>query len=816
MMHDPRLQSMTIQDFRSIAGEWTIPLDAEVVLLHGLNGAGKTSVLSGLELAATGAISHLERADGASYKQNLHRRGSSGGRVEVVMREQGALVVGSATVGPGGIESSPLLKGRLADAFSERCFLPQTTLGRLLELYSSEDKQGRENSLIRFVKYLLGLDSLDALIDGLHPAGDLRRARKASAKWQVAEERLAQDRNSRTVAREKLKSARLELDASSELLVDVLRRLGLDESIVGDLATASRRAMSAAEARRAAAAALRESALQLDAIEAGLARVAGGDVAGSVASQRALRDAQAQEEAWWDSIGERVLSEVNSRADAFQREPANRSSLGTLLSALVTEAQVRDNSTRSRLERARVAQEALEVETRRLHEFDGRRSALEQTRATLLGQNSPGDVARVLSDVLRLVESETCPICDQDFAQGGRHESLHEYVAAKVQTLTGAASQLARIDEELSDLESLERQSSVVSARARDELLTVGSTTDLARESISAQEALQSLQSLVPQAEAAGGLRRRSIEAEQAAAAHTQVLELTQRLSNEIASVFAASGIKPIRGSFSQQVAHARARINEGLADQAMADEASLDLERLHSRHGRAQVAFEEQIQELARLDRRIAGTESAIAVASKRKDYAFALMKRAEEARSAIIARVFDEQLNDAWARLFRALVPSEPFVPRFKPQETSSRLTSVQLDTVDPNGVSAASPAAMLSYGNVNTAALSLFMALHFAVPAELPWLIFDDPVQSMDDLHVANFAAVVKQLTRRNGRQVVISVHQRELFEYLSLELAPGRPGESILAVSLERSYGRTEIAVERIQYEEDRAIAAVHAA
>ena len=55
-MSSPRLKSLLVRDFRSIAGEWEIPLDAGVVLIHGQNGSGKTSLLSALELAATGKI----------------------------------------------------------------------------------------------------------------------------------------------------------------------------------------------------------------------------------------------------------------------------------------------------------------------------------------------------------------------------------------------------------------------------------------------------------------------------------------------------------------------------------------------------------------------------------------------------------------------------------------------------------------------------------------------------------------------------------------------------------------------------------------
>lgn len=36
------LRSITITDFRSINGQVTIPLDAPIVLIHGVNGAGKS------------------------------------------------------------------------------------------------------------------------------------------------------------------------------------------------------------------------------------------------------------------------------------------------------------------------------------------------------------------------------------------------------------------------------------------------------------------------------------------------------------------------------------------------------------------------------------------------------------------------------------------------------------------------------------------------------------------------------------------------------------------------------------------------------
>ena len=96
------------------------------------------------------------------------------------------------------------------------------------------------------------------------------------------------------------------------------------------------------------------------------------------------------------------------------------------------------------------------------------------------------------------------------------------------------------------------------------------------------------------------------------------------------------------------------------------------------------------------------------------------------------------------------------------------------------------------MLSAGNLNTAALSLFLALHLAVNPVIPCLVFDDLVQAMDEVHVAQFAGLIRVLAKQHERQVIIAVHERELFDYLALELSPAYEGDELLTIELgERS-------------------------
>lgn len=76
----PRLKTLVIENFRSLRGKVVIPLDAQVVLVHGSNGMGKTSVLSAIELALTGKISHLA-TDGNAYRNHLTTFRTAGGRL---------------------------------------------------------------------------------------------------------------------------------------------------------------------------------------------------------------------------------------------------------------------------------------------------------------------------------------------------------------------------------------------------------------------------------------------------------------------------------------------------------------------------------------------------------------------------------------------------------------------------------------------------------------------------------------------------------------------------------------------------------------
>ena len=93
------------------------------------------------------------------------------------------------------------------------------------------------------------------------------------------------------------------------------------------------------------------------------------------------------------------------------------------------------------------------------------------------------------------------------------------------------------------------------------------------------------------------------------------------------------------------------------------------------------------------------------------------------------------------------------------------------------------------MFSAGNLNTAALSLFLALHRAVEPLVPCLVFDDPVQSMDEVHVTQFAGPDESSIERSMAARSSSPSTSESFSrHLALELSPAFEGDELITIEL----------------------------
>lgn len=79
--------------------------------------------------------------------------------------------------------------------------------------------------------------------------------------------------------------------------------------------------------------------------------------------------------------------------------------------------------------------------------------------------------------------------------------------------------------------------------------------------------------------------------------------------------------------------------------------------------------------------------------------------------------------------------------------------------LETIYRKGQRGGNSQTMLSAGNLNTAALTLFLALHLSLDPKLPWLLIDDPVQNMNEVHISQFAVLLSLSTK--GRYMNISL-------------------------------------------------------
>jgi DNA repair protein SbcC/Rad50 len=164
-------------------------------------------------------------------------------------------------------------------------------------------------------------------------------------------------------------------------------------------------------------------------------------------------------------------------------------------------------------------------------------------------------------------------------------------------------------------------------------------------------------------------------------------------------------------------------------------------------------------------------------------------------------------------WRDLFVRLAPEEPFVPAFALPQASDRSVEAVLETIYRSREKGGNPRAMLSAGNLNTAALTLFLALHLSVTVQLPWLVIDDPVQSMDEVHVSQFAALLRTLAKSHGRQIILAMHERPLFEYLALELSPAYSNDRLITIELgQAADGKTTLNYEPLVWRPDTAIAA----
>jgi DNA repair protein SbcC/Rad50 len=223
----PFLKSITATNFPSIKGSVTVPLDAPVVLIHGQNGTGKTSLLSAIELGLTAQVPSLARLDRDYLARLVHKDAKESRVAATVDGLNGAFRSTDIVIGRSSVSGDAVLSREQAHFYSERCYLAQASLGRLLEIYEDKDTRKSDSPLTKFVKDLLGLDHLDALIEGLHDAGNVRRLRESVPLYWDARETIPT--LEKDISRDSAEQLRLdrEIKAATDRLLSKLTALNV-------------------------------------------------------------------------------------------------------------------------------------------------------------------------------------------------------------------------------------------------------------------------------------------------------------------------------------------------------------------------------------------------------------------------------------------------------------------------------------------------------------------------------------------------------------------------------------------------------------
>lgn len=808
-MTDSILKSLDITNFRSIRGHIHAPLDAKVVLLHGENGAGKTSVLSAIELALTGKVQSLERADPGYEKQLLHRSATDG---SVVLQT----LCGSADhnfkalLSANGAESIDALDAEHATFFRERAFLPQSLLGQLLQIYQDAGSDAA-SPLAQFVGKLLGLDRLDNLEAGLKPLVDVRNIRKAVDGWLATENEKSRI-DVQLVDHRKNRDA---LEAEVQLALDELAKvataleipIAVGEPNLDDVALAIANAQDAdafarlSDQQRRLAAILREIGSAQDAASAD----PGVSEAGAAEASKFYQVWEAEYGSRFASLRQRaeaLLPDVTLPSDQIQFSDEALERLRTEQKQLAE----RVAQARADIERHTLAQDERDVALRQRDTIDEEVGRL---------SSSAGSLASALAEITSFIEGEICPVCDRDFTEEDKGQ-LSDHVHSKVRTLSASAERLLTLGRTRSEvqvtIERLDREIEAVGSRK----LEAEALAELDRRLSSIEAMTTELERMVDALRTGAQLRAADVAARRAVS-EIQSRHVALAASRETLNTFAlAIGTDALTEGEAFEVA--ASRLEQVLGADAARLEARLSLRRRGNDHiamARNAIARREQAKTRIADDFTIwqrAG--EALDRAQNLRDQGIAVRNAVDQVRSGIIRREFNDRLNRLWRDLFVRLAPGEPFVPAFRIPEASTQKLQPKLITEHRDGgLAGGTPGAMLSAGNLNTAALTLFLALHLSVPKELPWLLLDDPVQSMDDVHIAHFAALLRTLSKEHGRQIMIAVHDRQLFEYLKLELSPAFQDDSLLTLELSRGPRRDSVCVaRRFSFKEETALLA----
>ncbi|RYG89980.1 hypothetical protein EU803_15295 [Loktanella sp. IMCC34160] len=810
----PRLKSLSIQNFRSLRGSVVIPLDAQVVLVHGTNGMGKTSLMSAIELGLTGSIAHLD--DQSKYHDFLTHIETAGGSIQLAIEgmNRRSTESGEVRFGPGSFDARPALNAADATFFSERCYLPQALLGRLLDIY--DQKKTTNSRLTEFVKELLRLEALDALADGLDHAFNVTRIRKLVPVYKQLEEAGGLLKKQLERERESVKAAEQAITQRLSRLNDLLAVLDpaavpveIDFDVAALRATVGDRNTDQAELIS-----VTEQRSEVNSLLSRLEKTSAGSPDAEIAAlERDAADIRSQYEKWLNGQGEQITQALNALRE-FHSE------LSPLDSGNI-EDQIRDalrwcidetDRCNRLLDQHGTASQQLTAAKTAIQRATTRISEINQ--ALEAGARDARNLAAALAGITPYVDGDMCPVCNRDYAEV-ESGSLTAQIAATIAKLTSEAGRLQALSTERAS------ESERLTTARRDEataerlVLQPDELVELRRR----QSAIVSIRSRLEtlQGDAAYGQSlfvrlnnaRRSFEATRRARLQSESLLPEINAAVERATGQPTTNFSGLREALEAAIGAISDRL--GIVQTALSSRVAVESEL--EQYSREAQLLSDRVARTTELEVRLATMEGAFSSIGEVRKRAKTIATAASLIRSEIVRDVFSGSLNKVWRDLFVRLAPNEQFVPQFRLPDQGDGKVEAVLETFHRSGQAAGPPGAMLSQGNLNTAALTLFLALNLSVPSQLPWLVLDDPVQSMDDVHIAQFAALLRTFSKGLGKQVVVAVHERALFDYLTLELSPAFPGDSLLTVEISRNFAGDAVADPQFYvFEDDKVVAA----
>lgn len=139
--------------------------------------------------------------------------------------------------------------------------------------------------------------------------------------------------------------------------------------------------------------------------------------------------------------------------------------------------------------------------------------------------------------------------------------------------------------------------------------------------------------------------------------------------------------------------------------------------------------------------------------------------------------------QIEPSFAEVFDRLNPNPAFTELRARQDVLRNVNQVVPVVHDPQRGIEANPMLVFSEGQLNVVALSYFLGMALnARELALPFLILDDPLQSLDTISALGFGDLCRRI--RDQRQLLITTHDRRFADILTRKLSPREPGNTTI--------------------------------